>query len=203
MTVSGQRWPHLFGFVLAVLGSVSCARAKVTQVPDGSHRIVCERGMKICVARAEKLCGDDGYTILSGRTHMKLLGGSSSSYQQLAANGELFVMCGDVETPELSQKPAIPLPPRNDEAAPHSPAPGVCTPGATQQCVGAGACAGGQTCLPGGTGFGPCDCGEQSRPGDAATQGKLPGAPGAPSQPPTVPARMPEPEPLDAGAGAP
>ena len=35
----------------------------------------------------------------------------------------------------------------------------VCVPGATQACVGSGACSGGQACLPDGSGFAPCDCG--------------------------------------------
>jgi hypothetical protein len=34
-----------------------------------------------------------------------------------------------------------------------------CVPGTTQQCVGVGACLGGQACLPSGDGWGPCDCG--------------------------------------------
>lgn len=38
--------------------------------------------------------------------------------------------------------------------------PGTCVPGATQLCVGAGACRGGQTCQPGGMVWGACDCGK-------------------------------------------
>ena len=38
------------------------------------------------------------------------------------------------------------------------PAP-LCTPGASVACVGAGGCAGGQSCNPAGTGFGMCVCG--------------------------------------------
>lgn len=53
-----------------------------------------------------------------------------------------------------------------DAGAPEAAAPQperFCAPGQTQECVGPGACAGGQSCLPDGSGFGPCDCG----PGDA------------------------------------
>jgi len=35
----------------------------------------------------------------------------------------------------------------------------ACTPGASQACVGPGACQGGQVCTADGTGYGPCDCG--------------------------------------------
>lgn len=37
--------------------------------------------------------------------------------------------------------------------------PVACVPGESQECVGPGACKGGQVCTPDGTGFGPCDCG--------------------------------------------
>jgi hypothetical protein len=36
---------------------------------------------------------------------------------------------------------------------------GACTPGDTRVCVGPGACAGGQACLPGGAAWSACDCG--------------------------------------------
>jgi hypothetical protein len=39
------------------------------------------------------------------------------------------------------------------------PPTGVCTPGASAACVGAGGCAGGQVCNADGSGFGACDCG--------------------------------------------
>lgn len=35
----------------------------------------------------------------------------------------------------------------------------VCIPGQSQLCYGPGACKGGQACLPDGSGFSPCDCG--------------------------------------------
>jgi hypothetical protein len=37
----------------------------------------------------------------------------------------------------------------------------VCAPGTTQECVGSGACKGGQQCREDGTGWGPCDCGKR------------------------------------------
>ena len=38
-------------------------------------------------------------------------------------------------------------------------APAVCAPGSTQECVGPGACKGGQACKDDGSGYLPCDCG--------------------------------------------
>ncbi len=45
--------------------------------------------------------------------------------------------------------------------APTSPSSSknVCAPGTTQECVGSGACKGGQQCREDGTGWGACDCG--------------------------------------------
>lgn len=51
----------------------------------------------------------------------------------------------------------------------------VCVPGATQACVGPGKCEGGQSCLPDGSGFAPCDCGTIGAPAPAP----------APSPPPS------------------
>lgn len=40
----------------------------------------------------------------------------------------------------------------------------VCVLGASQACIGPGACHGGQTCIAGGTAFSSCDCGPVSSP---------------------------------------
>ncbi len=59
--------------------------------------------------------------------------------------------------------------PNGSATAPNAAVPlHACVPGATQSCVGPGACSGGQSCLPDGSGFGACDCGAA--------------APGAPSR---------------------
>jgi hypothetical protein len=71
--------------------------------------------------------------------------------------------------PAVSMPPPEPGPPSPPSAPPVVEAPpadaeppaGACVPGATQECVGAGACRGGQACLPDGSAFGPCDCGGQ------------------------------------------
>jgi len=64
----------------------------------------------------------------------------------------------------------------------------VCEPGETQECVGPGACRGGQVCARDGAGWGACDCGEATggasgaiRPGGAAHAGGAAGSPGGSS----------------------
>lgn len=59
------------------------------------------------------------------------------------------------------QPPPPPAPPEPVDAGP----PQVCVPNATQECVGAGACKGGQSCLPDGSGFTECDCGKKKKKG--------------------------------------
>jgi hypothetical protein len=39
----------------------------------------------------------------------------------------------------------------------------ICVPGSTQECVGSGACHGGQHCLSDGSGYSPCDCGKKTK----------------------------------------
>jgi hypothetical protein len=68
-----------------------------------------------------------------------------------------LVHAGQVATgaPAPAPEPAAPPPP-----PPADPSPAlVCSPGATQECIGAGACRGGQVCLPDGSAWGACDCG--------------------------------------------
>jgi hypothetical protein len=47
----------------------------------------------------------------------------------------------------------------------------VCTPGATQQCVGPGSCQGAQACIATGTGWSTCDCGGVGDSGGAGSSG--------------------------------
>jgi hypothetical protein len=65
-------------------------------------------------------------------------------------------------------------------AAPNA-GPKLCSKGETRECVGVGACKGGQACLPDGTGYGSCDCGP---PAASA----VPAAGAAPAEPVTSPA---------------
>jgi hypothetical protein len=72
------------------------------------------------------------------------------------------------------------------QSAPQEAAPArACVPGATQACLGPGACKGAQACREDGTGFEPCDCGTatEAAPGPAASASAAAGpvASGAPA----------------------
>ncbi len=202
-----------FSLALVSVSAFGCAaNVKTALGPQNSHVITCGTGMNACVAKADKICGEDGYTILGGVSRTKLLGGASSSYRARSEIGELTVRCGLPGSEELEEEEesevVYKLPPRTDEpVAVEEPIPAqatgaVCTPGATLACVVPGACQGGQVCLETGRGYGPCDC------GGGATNGASPAAPaeggpstappkgGAEDQAPQVPGAAPAPTPL-------
>ncbi len=86
---------------------------------------------------------------------------------------------------DLSGKPPPPPPEPEDAGVVDAGPPQVCVPNATQECVGAGACKGGQSCLPDGTGFTECDCGKKKKKSGSTSGGS--GA-AAPAPTPAVPA---------------
>lgn len=72
-----------------------------------------------------------------------------------------------------------------------------CTPGATQACLGPGACEGAQMCLADGSGFGACDCGDTGTSDELADFTKT-DEPATTPDPATAPAPSPQPEPTPA-----
>jgi len=131
----------LLGLLSILLG---CATFKPKALPDGSYRLQCASTMAQCLQRARKFCGEDTLEVLK-QSDDEVYGVEG---HQIGAEGvELHFVCGKPRA-----EPKWKLPPQ------------ACVPGATQRCVGPGACAGGQACLPDGSGFGPCDCGDSATP---------------------------------------
>jgi len=191
-------WTFGVGAAVSLLG---CSSVEASKLPTGGYRIQCEKGMADCVARAENLCGGKGYTILGGRNATHQIGGSSSNYQSVLFVGELEIICGAVKIEEPVCKAAPKLPAPAVEPLPAAGAPTgapACVPGASQACVGAAGCQGGQVCLADGSGFGACDCGTprssspQSSPaGSAGAAPVAPRAAGAAPVAPQVPGAAP------------
>lgn len=154
---------------------IGCSHVKVSKAPGSVSLLTCPSGIKSCLGRADQICGDEGYTILSGRSERRMLGGANSPYQVRAERAELEIRCG-VEDESERHDVVFRLPKRKDRPlseggneqpdvrpAPAEPSPPrACVPGSTQQCTGPGACAGGQSCAADGARFGPCDCGNES-----------------------------------------
>lgn len=79
---------------------------------------------------------------------------------------EGFVVPADAPPPDAtSSVGAVPTPPpAPTTSAEHAAPPRVCVPGATQACLGPGACQGAQACRDDASGFLPCDCGPAPTP---------------------------------------
>lgn len=158
----------------ALLVACHSATTPTVRQPDGSWHLECGNSLELCVQRAKEVCKGGGYVVLGGMDKRQLLGAELGQSQVEVRQAELNVACADRrgDLPKVLVSNALSLPPRapepESEAAVAKKAATACTPGATQRCVGAGACAGGQACVADGSAFGPCDCGNTT-PGASST----------------------------------
>jgi hypothetical protein len=173
---------NMRNILLALLLVSGCSGAQVKHRADGTYAIECS-SQKVCLERAERVCDNQGFTVVGGQNNRKKYGVPGN--EKVIGKDELFVRCTkdrplDTPDPEvgswrLKEHPegAPQLAPSASGAASasapaaqsvpdHHVAAATCRPGETQRCVGAGACEGGQACLADGSGFGPCDCGAPS-----------------------------------------
>lgn len=165
-SVSCRAWAMFLRVLLVSLALVACgASTRAKRRVDGSYAVDCN-SQKACLDRADKLCGETGYSIVGGRHDQKLYGVPGN--QKVVGKDELYIVCKS-DVPSDAPDPAagswkLARPDAGGIAQGHSPPPKntVCRPGETQRCIGAGACEGGQACAPDGTRYGPCDCGEPS-----------------------------------------
>jgi hypothetical protein len=143
---------------MSLLVLVGCSSPNVERQPiaDGTWRIKCRFGLEQCVKEVEKVCPDPTYQISRGNSVRKLYGVEPGKTE--VRTSELTVTCGRdaVEQAEAKAQSA-------DAGVPVPPPRATCTPGATQSCLGPGACAGAQACRPDGAGFMPCDCGSTTK----------------------------------------
>ncbi|HEV8548559.1 MAG TPA: hypothetical protein VGQ57_06015 [Polyangiaceae bacterium] len=152
------------------LGAAACTHqdVEIHALPDGTKQLSCMHTLPQCLSHVDDVCKGNSYEILYAIDTQKIYGSDNES-QVESRTSSAVVHClgphqkrmtdGVASAGAPASLPAIaPLAPN---AAPPSVAAAAraCVPGATQSCVGAGACAGGQACLADGSGFGPCDCG--------------------------------------------
>jgi hypothetical protein len=145
---------------LLALSACSAAGAQgLREVSDGTWEIDCG-SLGRCAEQAERACRNRGYDIIGGFDRSDLYGHEAGESQVAVKRSQLVVVCraanGDSRVPPAGAAP-LPPPPSTPSAAPAA-AKLLCTPGATQRCVGKGACDGGQSCLSDGSGFGACEC---------------------------------------------
>ena len=139
---------------------------------DGTYRIDCRQPLERCLGSLEEVCSQ-GYEILRAREEKRFYGPNELNEPSLTS----YAVARCTSPASLFGKPDKDAGVQ-PESAPASSTAGVsadsgptsggraksCIPGATQACVGPGACQGGQQCLRDGTAFGACDCGGGSSP---------------------------------------
>lgn len=146
--------------IVAMTITSACAAPRAKQLPDGSYVLECNT-QKACMDRADRQCGPTGYTIVGGEHSQRVFGVPGNEKQ--VGKDEMRIRCKEMPLPDSAAaiSSGSELGKSDGEAARQEvPAKAsVCRPGETQKCVGPGACTGGQSCMPDGSGFGPCDCG--------------------------------------------
>jgi len=145
---------------LVLLGACRPGAFEQQRLADGSWQLTCRAPMDACAREIEKTCRDKRYRIVAGSSELKLR--DAPPYETEYPTSRLSFICNGAEAPTV------------DAAAPDASDRGarVCGLGDTRVCVGSGACNGGQTCKPDGTGFGPCDCRSAGPPSSPAYAGK-------------------------------
>jgi hypothetical protein len=153
---------RLVGFLVALASGCATTPAVKTELgADGVYHLTCRTTLQVCLNQAEVVCHAERYAVLRAFDLHDYAGDSTQPTE--TRHSEAFVRCGARGTwgDENKALMASPLSAAVGApaliATPATPQTRLCTPGASQACVGA--CKGGQSCLADGGGFGPCDCG--------------------------------------------
>jgi hypothetical protein len=163
----------------ALAGAAGCGHRQnvvAKRLSNGTIHLRCANlRLAECLDEVENLCDRHKFVVVRAFDARDLKG--VVPVQTLVYDSEAYVRCEatwqwDGTNKALVSEPTA-IPPAPAAASAPAAPPRVCTPGATQACVGPGACAGGQVCKPDGSGFGPCDCG----PAKAAPAAPPPAAP--------------------------
>jgi hypothetical protein len=155
-------------FVSLALGCATTRAVKTELGPDGVYHLKCATTLQVCLNQAEVLCNHERYAVLRAFDLHDYAGDLTQPTE--TRQSEAFVRCGARGTwgEENKALMASPLGPSAGAPAPSAPlavsAAGLCTPGASQACVGVAGCKGGQVCAADGKAFGPCDCGPAPAP---------------------------------------
>lgn len=190
-------WPALFVALIGMTSAWACSnsahavRLPALQADEEIYRITCDKSIEPCREKARELCAGVYQVLETAGAPIKppritTAPGPASTgprYQRMKWVGRMVIACGDAApTPRSALEHSGNREPSTATDAPRPAlAPGqVCIPGATQECLGAGACRGAQACLMDGRGYGPCDCGTND---EAPRQERVP-ADAGPSQPP-------------------
>lgn len=147
-----MRWLSVVGSgVLLIACGASDVQSK--RLKDGSWAFTCELPMDACVREVQGKCPNQRFRILEGTSETRIR--DVPPFEQAYHTSRLHLTCTNDGATVLLSLDA----PKPAEAPTPKARVTSCTRGQTRECVGPGACKGGQVCLPDGTGFGACDCG--------------------------------------------
>jgi hypothetical protein len=149
----------LTALIASTLGCATVPAVRTELGADGIYHLKCTTTLQVCLNQAEVICHQERYVVLRAFDLHDYAGDSVQPTE--TRQSEAFVRCGVRGTwgdanKSLMAEPVSPAPSAAPVVAPPSR---FCTPGASQACVGAAGCKGGQACAPDGNAFGPCDCG--------------------------------------------
>lgn len=159
----------------------ACATPEVQQVKlnDGSVDVTCQLTMDECLRRVQDQCDHQRYRILEGVSETRLR--DAPPFEKAYHTSRVHIACNNAGGEPLFSFGGK-SPPKSPPA-PAKPPTVRCAPGETRECVGPGACKGGQACAADGKGFGSCDCGPVT-PAPVAAPATDPSAPAtAPATP--------------------
>lgn len=184
------RVSHLFPVVgiavaLVVVGCVMGPKVTTENLSSGAYRLTCDDSLPRCLEKVDSLCMGTRYEVVRAKDNRDYVG--SAPAEREIRSSEAVVRCGSRSKTmgEAKQNKLEDAPPPASEAETAGaivplPSGGAnpktegCTPGSTQECVGPGACRGGQACLPDGSAFGPCDCGGSPLPSKPSSDAGVP-----------------------------
>jgi hypothetical protein len=159
----------LVGSALLALSVVAgCSRpgVRMQSLADGTRELECQVPLWKCLQHVDDYCKGASYEVLYALDKQQVFGSQQSTIEArtseavIRCQGQHVKLTGPVDPP-----PAAAAPTSTPPVATTSKAPALaCVPGATQACVGPGACSGGQACLADGSGFAACDCGATTPP---------------------------------------
>jgi hypothetical protein len=153
--------------------ALGCSKPPVVRerLPDGSYSYKCEDALPMCLSRVDEVCQGGPYEVIGAWDQPNTTGVDENRIETRKSHaivrclhkgedpGRRFAkpFASPIVVPDAAAGGSAPIP----APPPPSPPPPsrACVPGATQACVGVGACSGGQACLPDGSAFGPCECG--------------------------------------------
>jgi hypothetical protein len=153
--------------VCAACLSAACATPGIERrhLGDQRYHFVCRTALTACLSHVGKVCQDKSYDVLAARDRRNFTGVEPAEREQRSS--EAVIECRTRGMPLFDEDDLLKQLPTEAKPRPRStPAKMLCTPGTTQSCVGVGGCAGGQSCLADGSGYGPCQCAEPPSPAE-------------------------------------